>query len=67
MIIMIMIIMDAASWGRECLLSGHSLKASICDGMWCISAHDMGSLLILEGTINAAWYAQILQQHVLHN
>ncbi len=44
------------------MLSAFSSKASISDGMGCISAYGMGSLHVLEGTMNAERY---LEQHML--
>ncbi len=40
-------------------------KASISDGMGCISAYGVGSLHVLEGTMNAERYIKVLEQHVL--
>ncbi len=31
----------------------------------CISAYCMGSLHVLEGTMNAEWYIKVLEQHML--
>ncbi len=31
----------------------------------CISAYGMGSLHVLEGTMNAGWYIKVLEQHML--
>ncbi len=31
----------------------------------CISAYGMGSLHVLEGTMNAEWYIKVLEQHML--
>ncbi len=42
-----------------------SSKASISDGMGCISAYGMGSLHVLEGTMNAERYIKVLEQHML--
>ncbi len=47
------------------VLSVFSSKASISDGMGCISAYAMGSLHVLEGTMNAERYIKVLEQHVL--
>ncbi len=47
------------------MLSAFSSKASISDGMGCISAYGMGSLHVLEGTINAERYIKVLEQHML--
>ncbi len=38
------------------MLSAFSSKESISDGMGCISAYGMGSLHVLEGTMNAESY-----------
>ncbi len=38
------------------MLSAFSSKANISYGMGCISAYDMGSLHVLEGTMNAERY-----------
>ncbi len=38
---------------------------SISDGMECISAYSMGSLHVLEGTMNAERYIKVLEQHML--
>ncbi len=40
-------------------------KASIFDGMGCISAYGMGSLHVLESTMNAESYIRVLEQHML--
>ncbi len=45
--------------------SAFSSKASISDGMGCISAYGMGSLHVLEGTMNAERYIKVLEQHML--
>ncbi len=45
--------------------SAFSSKASISDGMGCISAYGMGSLHVLEGTMNAERYMKVLEQHML--
>jgi len=42
-----------------------SSKASISDDMGCISVCGMGSLLVLEGTMNAERYIKVLEQHML--
>ncbi len=47
------------------MLSVFSSKASISDGMGCISAYSMGSLHVLEGTMNAERYIKVLEQHIL--
>ncbi len=47
------------------MLSVFSSKASISDGMGCISAYAMGSLHVLEGTMNTERYIKVLEQHVL--
>ncbi len=47
------------------MLSAFSSKASISDGMGCISAYGMGSLHVLEGTMNAERYIKFLEQHML--
>ncbi len=47
------------------MLSAFSSKASISDGMGCISAYGMGSLNVLEGTMNAERYIKVLEQHML--
>ncbi len=47
------------------MLSAFSSKASISDGMGCISTYRMGSLHVLEGTMNAERYIKILEQHML--
>ncbi len=47
------------------VLSAFSSKASISDGMGCISAYGMGSLHVLEGTMNAERYIKVLEQHML--
>ncbi len=38
------------------MLSAFSSKSSISDAMGCISAYSMGSLHVLEGTMNAERY-----------
>ncbi len=44
----------------------HSVKKnSISDCMGCIRAYGMGSLHVLEGTMNAERYIKILEQHML--
>ncbi len=45
--------------------SAFSSKDSISDGMGCISAYGMGSLHVLEGTVNAERYIKVLEQHML--
>ncbi len=45
--------------------SAFSSKASISDGMGCISAYGMGCLHVLEGSLNAEWYKKVLEQHML--
>ncbi len=40
------------------MLSVFSSKASISDGMGCISAYGMGSLHVLEGTMNTERHIQ---------
>ncbi len=45
--------------------SAFSSKASISDGMGCTSAYSMGSLHVLEGTMNAERYIKVLEQHML--
>ncbi len=47
------------------MLSAFNSKANIFDGMGCISAYGMGSLHVLEGTMNAKRYIKVLEQHVL--
>ncbi len=47
------------------MLLAFSSKASISDGMGCISAYGMGILHFLEGTINAERYIKVLEQHML--
>ncbi len=42
-------------------LSAFSSKASISDGMGCIRAYGMGSLHVLEGTMNAERYIKVLE------
>ncbi len=44
------------------MLSVFSSKASISDGMGCISAYGMSSLHVLEGTMNAERYIKVLEQ-----
>ncbi len=46
------------------MLSVFSSKASISDGMGGISAYGMGSLHVLEGTMNAERYIKVLEQHM---
>ncbi len=46
------------------MLSAFSSKASISDGMGGISAYGMGSLHVLEGTMNAERYIKVLEQHM---
>ncbi len=46
-------------------LSAFSSKTSISDGMGGISAYGMGSLHVLEGTMNAERYIKVLEQHML--
>ncbi len=45
--------------------SAFSSKAIISDGMGCICAYSMGSLHVLEGTMNAERYIKVLEQHML--
>ncbi len=47
------------------VLSAFSSKASISDDMGCIRVCGMGSLLVLEGTMNAERYIKVLEQHML--
>ncbi len=47
------------------MLSAFSSKASISDGMGCVSAYGMDSLYVLEGTMNAERYITILEKHML--
>ncbi len=47
------------------MLSAFSSKASISDGMGCISAYGMGNLHVLEGTMNAGRCIKVLEQHAL--
>ncbi len=47
------------------MLSAFSSKASISDGTGCISADGMGSLHVLEGTMNAEMYIKVLEKHML--
>ncbi len=47
------------------MLSGFSSKVSISDGRGCISAYGMGSLHVLEGTMNAERHINVLEQHML--
>ncbi len=47
------------------MLSVFSSKASISGGMGCISVYDMGSLHVLEGTMNAERYIKVFEQHML--
>ncbi len=47
------------------MLSAFSSKASISDIWGCISAYGMGSLHVLEGTMNAERYIKVLEQHML--
>ncbi len=42
------------------MLSAISSKASISDGMGSISAYGMGSLHVMEGTMNAERYIKVL-------
>ncbi len=54
-------ITDAVSSGLKrrrpsSMLLAFSSQASISDGMGCISAYGMGSLHVLEGTMNAESY-----------
>ncbi len=44
------------------MLSGFSSKARISGGM---GVHNMGSLHVLEGTMNAERYIKVLEQHML--
>ncbi len=62
-------IKDAVSSGLKrgrpsSVLSAFSSKASISDGMGYISAYGMGSLHVLDGTINAERYIKVLEQHI---
>ncbi len=45
--------------------SAFGTKASISDGMGCISEYGMGSLHVLESTMNAERYIKVLEQHML--
>ncbi len=47
------------------MLSAFNSKASISDGMGCISAYGMGSLHVLEGTMNAERCIKVLEEHML--
>ncbi len=51
------------------MLSAFSSKASISDGMGAHNTvygiYGMGSLQILEGTMNAERYIKVLEQHML--
>ncbi len=47
------------------MLSAFSSKASISDVWGCISVYGMGSLHVLEGTMNAERYIKVLEQHML--
>ncbi len=47
------------------MLPAFSSTASIFDGMGCISAYGMGSLHVLEGTMNAERYINVLEQLML--
>ncbi len=47
------------------MLSVFSQKSSIFDAWGCISAYGMGSLHVLEGTMNAERYINVLEQHML--
>ncbi len=47
------------------MLSAYSSKASISDVRGCIWAYGMGSLHVLEGTMNAERYIKVLEQHML--
>ncbi len=46
-------------------LSAFSSKASISDGMGCISVYGMDSLHVLEGAMTAERYIKVLEQHML--
>jgi len=46
-------------------LPAFSSKASISDGMGCISAYGMGRFHVLEGIMNAERYIKVLEQHML--
>ncbi len=46
-------------------LSAFSSKASISDGMGCISVYGMGSLHVLERVMTAERYIKVLEQHML--
>ncbi len=41
------------------------VQNSISDSMGCKSAYGMGSLHVLEGTINVERYIKVLEQHML--
>ncbi len=41
------------------MLTVFSSKASISDGMECIGPYGMGSLHVLEGTLNAERYIKV--------
>ncbi len=47
------------------MLSAFSSKASISDDMVMVCAYGMGSLHVLEGTMNAERYIKVLEQHML--
>ncbi len=47
------------------MLSAFSSKASISDVMGVHKSYDMGSLHVLEGTMNAERYIKVLEQHML--
>ncbi len=46
----------------------HSVQKPASLMVWgCISAYGMGSLHVLEGTVNAERYIKVLEQHMLHS
>ncbi len=47
------------------MLSAFSLKPASLMVWGCISAYGMGSLHVLEGTVNAERYIKVLEQHML--
>ncbi len=47
------------------MLSAFSPKPASLMVWGCVSAYGMGSLHVLEGTMNAEWYIKVLEQHML--
>ncbi len=59
-------ITDAVSSELKSVCYQRSVQKPASLMVWgCISAYDMGSLHVLEGTMNAERYIKVLEQHML--